>query len=270
MLYRTEGIILKSFPYGESDLIVTILTSERGVTNAFAKSPRKIKSRFGSALEPFSYDRISLWGREDKELPRLTQADIIHPFQVLRNNINIFMKVLELIEITLNLIPVREPNREVFFLLLDTMKKLENEGISNRRYLFYKIRLLGLAGLSPRLKGCSRCERRSNSFYLHEGTIICEDCTGTLGVQVAEGGKSYHGSGKYTFKSRISISQGALNLYEKIRTWEWSKLNRIVPSQNLIDELEEVINLHVQYRTDRGVKTRDFIDTLKEHRTLSL
>ena len=48
MLRRTEGIVLRTFPFGEADLIVTFLTADFGLIKVFAKSPRKIKSRFGS------------------------------------------------------------------------------------------------------------------------------------------------------------------------------------------------------------------------------
>ena len=50
MLHRTEGIVLKNFPYGEADLFVTYLTPDMGIIKTFAKSPRKTKSRFGSSL----------------------------------------------------------------------------------------------------------------------------------------------------------------------------------------------------------------------------
>ena len=79
MLHRTEGIVLKGAPYGEADLIVAFLTLDFGLMSAFAKSPRKTKSRFGSSLEPLTHSKIAFWGKEDSKLPRLTQADIIEP-----------------------------------------------------------------------------------------------------------------------------------------------------------------------------------------------
>ncbi len=58
MLKRTNAIVLKTFPFGEADLIVTHLTYDFGLINTFAKSPRKIKSRFGSSLEPLTCSKI--------------------------------------------------------------------------------------------------------------------------------------------------------------------------------------------------------------------
>ena len=76
MQTRTEGIVLKSMAYGEADVIVTYLTADLGIRKGFAKSARKIKSRFGGSLEPFTHSRITLLGKEDASLPRLTQSDI--------------------------------------------------------------------------------------------------------------------------------------------------------------------------------------------------
>ena len=81
MLQRTEGIVLRTFPFGEADLIVTYLTPDFGLIKLFAKSPRKFKSRFGSSLEPLTHSKISFWGKEDAPLPKLTQSDIMQPFR---------------------------------------------------------------------------------------------------------------------------------------------------------------------------------------------
>ncbi len=244
MLQRTEAIIYKSSSYGDSDLIITAFTFDKGLIKVFAKSPLKLKSRFGSALEPFSYNKISFWGKEDSALPRLTQADIIHPFQRLRDNIDCFLKVTELLEITQKILPEKEPNKELFYIMLHTMRAIENENFSDRRYLFYKIKLLAISGFSPQLKGCAFCSKEAENFYIHEGAIICEKCINA-------------------YSDRLKISRGAISLYEKINNWQWNKLGRIIPSQKLIDELENIINLHIKYRIDGKIKTREFIESIK-------
>jgi len=111
MLRRTEGIVLRTFPFGEADLIVTFLTFDFGLIKVFAKSPRKIKSRFGSSLEPLTCSRVSFWGKEDADLPRLTQSDILHSFQMIRNNLHVFLKVSEIIELTITLVPEKDVNK---------------------------------------------------------------------------------------------------------------------------------------------------------------
>lgn len=248
MLRRTEAIVLKTFPYSEADLIVTFLTPDYGILKAFAKSPRKTKSRFGSSLEPFTNSRISFWGKEDANLPRLTQSDIIRPFQPVRERLNIFIRITGLIEITISLMPERDPNKDAFRLFLDTLGIIEetiltgsadNEEFLDLVSIYYKVRLLNITGYGPSLEGCARCSRTGYNFYVSHGSIICGDCAG-------EG------------ETHLRISPGAVRLYGTLRRWDIAKLNRIKPSNPLISELSELLSNHTQFTIATPLKTRAF------------
>ncbi len=86
----------------KADLLVTYLTPDLGVRKAFAKSARKVKSRFGSSLEPLTHSRITFLGKEDAELPRLTQSDILRPHQGLREGLACFAMASEMVDFTKN------------------------------------------------------------------------------------------------------------------------------------------------------------------------
>ncbi len=249
MLHRTEGIILKSTPFAEADLIVTILSLEYGLIRVFAKSSRKTTSRFGSSLEPLTYSRIAFWGKENKELPRLTQSDIIRNFQSLRDEMNCLLKLLKMIEFTLKVVPEREKNRNVFNLLLNTLIWIERYLIRQRsesrqetrdnytNYLntvsvFYTIRLLDLEGFGPRLNGCARCNRSGTNFYISHGAILCENCASTT--------------------DHIKLSPQIINVYETLRKWDISKLERIRLTGPIIRELMGIIDAHTRYTLSIG------------------
>ena len=55
-LYKTKAVILKSQRWGEADRIVTCYTEQVGKVRAIARGARRMKSRFGSALETLSID----------------------------------------------------------------------------------------------------------------------------------------------------------------------------------------------------------------------
>ncbi|MBF0556715.1 MAG: DNA repair protein RecO [Nitrospirae bacterium] len=243
MRFRAEGIVFKGFPLGEADMIMTIFTRERGFVRAFAKSPRKTKSRFGSALEPFSYIRISLWGKENAELPRLIQADIVHPFQKLREELNCFLRVSEIFEMTFMLIPEHVRQERLFDILLDTLRMQEADCGNPKAILCYKIKMLAAAGFMPRLSGCARCAGAGRRFYFREGSILCDNCGDPL--------------------SGFELSHGAIKLFETLRLWDWSKLNRVVPTKSLTQELGSLLDLHIRYRLEKGLKTRDFMDKIR-------
>lgn len=243
MLRRTEAIILRTTPFSEADLIVTALTLDHGLVKTFAKSPRKTKSRFGSSLEPLTYSRISYWGREDAELPRLTQSDIIRSFQSVRDRIDSFFRVMGIVELTLNFLPDREPNRDIFNLLLFTLDRIDSRsaedgnGVSDT--LLYRIRFLDMAGYGPRLDGCARCGRSGYNFYISHGSIICAVC--------AKG-----------MDEPMKLSPGLVRLYETLRSWDLRKIDRIKLPRGLLSELSGMLDTHIQYTTTKPLRTKTF------------
>src|SRR5208337_2872699 len=138
MLKRTYGIVLKNSVFGEADLIVTYLTPHYGLLRAFAKSPRKIRSRFGSSLEPLTYARISFFGKEEASLPRLTQSDIIKPFHVLRCDFKRLLNVSGILELCLNFLPERRPAPEILNLFLHMLPFLKPNATTNSFIFFIK------------------------------------------------------------------------------------------------------------------------------------
>ncbi|MBF0320731.1 MAG: DNA repair protein RecO [Nitrospirae bacterium] len=245
MRFRTEGIVFKGLPFGEADMIMTIFTRHRGFIRAFAKSPRKTKSRFGSALEPFSHINMTLWGKENAELPKLIQADIVHPFQKLREELNCFLRMMEIFEMTFMFIPEHDRQDGLFDILLDTLMLQEVDCLNAKVILCYKIKMLSAAGFMPRLSGCARCAGMGRRFYFREGSILCDGCV--------DRNNSLEG---------FELSVGAIKLFETLRLWEWGKLSRVVPSNVLIDELNRMLNLHIRYRLEKRLKTREFIEHL--------
>ncbi len=73
-LVETEALVLRTYNFGEADKIVVCLTHAAGVIRAVAKGCRKLKSRFGAALEPFTLTRITYYQKENQELVALSQA----------------------------------------------------------------------------------------------------------------------------------------------------------------------------------------------------
>lgn len=239
MLQRTEGIVLRTSTFGEADLIVTYLTSDHGILKAFAKSPRKIKSKFGSSLEPLTCSRIAFWGKEDAALPRLTQSDIIHSFDTVRSSLHCFLRASEVIELILHLLPERDASRNAYRLLMAMLQSLEKECDSQLLILFYKIRLLKIAGYLPKIDGCGRCGSSGAAFFLSHGTVLCERCSS--------------GSG-----GAFLLSCGSISLFANLLEWTSSMIARIRPSERQLLELSRLIDEHVRQVTERASRTQAF------------
>ncbi len=246
MLSRTEGIVLKSSIYGEADLIVTYLTRDFGLIKVFAKSPRKTKSRFGSSLEPLTYSKISFIGKEDANLPRLTQSDIVMPFQQLRDDYASFIKLAEILELMVHFLPEREPNGKMFALLLRMLSKLKPGEQNALHYLFCKITFLSLAGYLPKLDSCGRCgsktsEKPESRFCISHGSLICDSCKG-------DGAES------------IILSRSALKFYGSIIQWRFENIDRIKAPGPLVSEISGLIDSHIKYILAKPLKSVTFAE----------
>ncbi len=242
MQTRTEGIVLRTFPFAEADIIATYLTPDHGVRKAFAKSARKTKSRFGSSLEPLTHARITFMGKEDAELPRLTQSDILRPHQGLREGLACFALASEMVELTMGLLPLGKPAQEAFDLLREMLARMERE-CSTLNSLLFKIRLLGLKGYAPHLSGCGRCGAPSGRFFVSQGAVLCERCAKGMDSPRA---------------AVVSVSPGSVRLYDSLGNWDLDKTARIKPSGMLLSEVGDILDAHVEYILSGPLRSRLF------------
>lgn len=237
MIYSSEAIVLENKKYGEADLIITYLTKEFGILNLFAKSPRKIKSKFGSSLEPLTYSRISFIGREDK-LQKIIQSDILYPFQKIRENYKIFLKLAEVIGWIIQFFPKREKNPDLFHLLLTVLREIESSVKYENYILFLKIRILGILGYLPDTRHCGGCGRFLNEeHYYLKGFILCSNC---ISKHSSENGDSNTcGVDMYV------IPKGVINFLNSFLKWQIIYLERVKISEKLMDEVDNFLKKHI-------------------------
>jgi DNA repair protein RecO (recombination protein O) len=245
MLTRTEGIVLRTQDYGEADLIVTFITPDRGIIKLFAKSPRKTKSRFGSSLEPLTHSRIAFWGKEQANLPKITQSDIINSFHQLREDYECFVNVSRLIEMILALTPPGMGNKQIFSFLLNVLELLIASVPADRDalHLITRIRFLALSGCAPRLSGCGRCGAKSHDFYPDAGTVLCAGCV----IKKGEAGKPF-----------IRISSKTVQFYTHTIEWPIMKSNRLRPDSATLQALSQLIDRHLGYMLSRRLRSAEF------------
>ncbi|MBS1904219.1 MAG: DNA repair protein RecO [Bacteroidetes bacterium] len=76
MLVATDAIVLRSRKQGDTSKIVTLYSKEYGLVDVIAKGARQQKSKFGSALEPFTNSKIVFYRKEQSELYLLSAAEV--------------------------------------------------------------------------------------------------------------------------------------------------------------------------------------------------
>ena len=77
---ETEGLILKSYSLAEADKIIVLLTQHQGLVRGVAKGAKRLKSKFGGALEPFSIVQVEYFQKEERELVSIRQIELLKSF----------------------------------------------------------------------------------------------------------------------------------------------------------------------------------------------
>src|SRR5216684_2540623 len=129
-LVNTDAIVLRTYNLAEADRIAVCLTRSAGLVRAVAKGARRMKSRFGAALEPFTLIRLAFYERENRELVSISSAEILKSH--------------------FDLAPPHEANEKLFRMVTACVEALETAPRSTRMVLrYFEVWLLRLAGLFP-------------------------------------------------------------------------------------------------------------------------
>src|ERR1051325_10558870 len=86
-LGSSAAVVIGSFPLGESDRVVTFFSREFGRIRGGAKAARRLKSRFGGALELFTLGQLVFFDTGRSDLVRIDHFDVTHPFAALRERL---------------------------------------------------------------------------------------------------------------------------------------------------------------------------------------
>lgn len=145
---------MRTTPLRESDLVVSILTRDRGTLAAIAKGARNSKRRFPSGIDIFDCGIMELTSsryREDLFLLEGLQKHSI--WSSLRQNLTKMRLASSAMEISLNLSHEGDPEGgKLFapvFLLLKHIEQVESSQVLYSCYCFFLTRSLKLAGYDP-------------------------------------------------------------------------------------------------------------------------
>jgi DNA repair protein RecO (recombination protein O) len=123
--YKTKAISLKAAPFAEADKLVTLFTRERGKIRAIAKGARRIPSRLGGRVEPFTYAEFLIAG--GRSLDIVSQCQVIETFQRLRDDPEALPAGLHMLKLVDSGTAEGQHYPELFDLLLRYLYRLKEE-----------------------------------------------------------------------------------------------------------------------------------------------
>lgn len=178
-----DSLILRTVPFGESDLVVTFLARGRGKLGAFARGARRSSRRFAGALEPFARVRLDVSERRGSDLLELRGATVAEPFLGLREDLERLAHAGYVVELVREFLEERVVNDRLLDLLLTFLSLLSRAPARSLRLRAFELQALDAAGYAPSLDSCARCggdvrEAPRTFFEPQAGGVVCGRCVG--------------------------------------------------------------------------------------------
>ena len=150
-----EAIVLRTWPFHEADLLVSLFTREFGKVKGVARHAMRSRRRFGGALEPMTHVRATWAERPKQELVRLDAFEILSSPMTAAVDYG-RVAALELVAEVLDELPEGAVEDAVFRLALAVVQELE-VGRVWMPITYFCLWMNRLMGWMPELGHCVVC-----------------------------------------------------------------------------------------------------------------
>jgi DNA repair protein RecO (recombination protein O) len=194
--HHGEAIVLRTWPFHEADLLVSLFTREQGKVKGVARHAMRSRRRFGGALEPATHVRASYAERPRQDLARLDAFEIVwspmtDAVDYLRTaGLQLVVEVLD------EAMPDGAPEDAVFRLALAVLAEMR-AGKIWLPVTYFCLWMNRLMGWMPELGHCAACglDLRGGAVWwspVGDGVTCGDDRrAGSLAVSAASVAESY-------------------------------------------------------------------------------
>lgn len=246
---KTAAVVIASFPLGESDRVVTFFSRQYGRIRGVAKAARRLRSRFGGALELGTLGELLFFDTGRSDLVRVDHFDVLHPFERVRDDLERLGQAAWIVECVGRLTADRDPNPAVYGLLIRALKSMEGGASPRRVAVVFGVRCIEALGHRLRTDACVACGRRTATGR------------GTLAVDVEAGGVVCGECGRGVADT-VQVQAASLAALRRLRTMAWDEAmaNRF----GRVDaELRELLDFQVAHLIGSPVRTTRFVRELE-------
>jgi DNA repair protein RecO (recombination protein O) len=177
---ETEAIILKTFPLGEADRLVSFFGRSSGRVRGVAAGARRLNNRYGSTLELLSHVQLWYVEKETRDLVRIQQAEPLESFRKAQSDYGLSTGLAVVSEVSELVLPEHEVSESMFRLILLTVREVERTGDWGLPLSYFAFWTVRLGGWLPRFDRCASCNALFESepaFYdPFQVGLFCEKC----------------------------------------------------------------------------------------------
>ncbi|MFC4599366.1 DNA repair protein RecO [Cohnella hongkongensis] len=246
MLYRAEGIVIRSIDYGEGNKIVTLLTPTMGKQGIVVRGAKKLKSRYGALAQLFTYGDYSYY--RNGSLGTLNSGEIIESFQELRQGLEGPAYAAYAAELTDRAINDDEAAAHLFHQLKACQTALAEGKDPQIVARAYEMKVFAAAGYAPMLDECVDCGRRDGpfSFSAAAGGALCRSC------RIRDSGA-------------LELPEGAWKLLRVFLALDLRRLGVVSVKDSTKQQLRLALRKWMDAHLNVQLKSRSFLDQLEKY-----
>jgi DNA repair protein RecO (recombination protein O) len=182
-LVETQAIVLQTYKLADADKIVLCMTETSGLVRGVARGARRLKSKFGASLEPFTLIHLTFFEKETRELVTIKGAEIVKSYFQASGSPEVFEGLVYLLELVKEFAPPHQADEKLFKMLracVDFLAGAPERAAAVNAYT--ELWTLRLTGFLPEFKSCGECGQplrepfQGQRYISHEGVMWCQDC----------------------------------------------------------------------------------------------
>lgn len=181
--FEDAALVLRRFSYGESSLLVHLLTPGHGRVSAIAKGAYRPSSGFCGVLDLFDTLQVRWTRGEAPSLAVVTGARIVDRRRELTADLARYRSALAVLELAHVAAREEHEERALFGLLVEALECLARTRVDpGLAQLSFDLAFLRQAGLSPALDTCAACGKKTSErsaavpFAALLGGRLCTPC----------------------------------------------------------------------------------------------
>ncbi len=245
MHLTVQGLVLRVSPYNDSDAFLTILTNQFGRISAKVRGLRRKNSPLTAPCQLLSYAEFTLF--EYKGVYYVNEANSLELFTGLHRDLQklslatYFAQAAELIS------QEDLPNPEMLSLVLNCFHALSKLDLPEAQVkAVFELRGACLAGYTPDLFGCHRCEnQKADCFDISAGHLECSTCRDPSSTGI-----------------RMPLNAALLDAMRFICSCQPKRIFAFQMDDETLQQLSQITESYFCTQLERGFSTLDFYKTL--------
>lgn len=248
MLYRVEGIVIRSMDYGEGNKIITLCTESGGKVGVLVRGAKKPKSRHAALVQPFTYGQYVYF--RNTGLGTLNAGEIVESYHELREDLVKASYASYACELLDRVLQDEETGTFWFKQLKACLQALKDEKDPIVITSLYEMKILQAAGYGPQFDECISCnqERPDEQLFVSPrlGGVLCRAC-------------------KHFDPPAMSVSPKALKLLRLFAQLDLQRLGNISVSESTRDEIKKLMRAFMDHQLGLNLKSRSFLDQMEKY-----